>query len=92
MGCYSIAHASTTQEKNEIFVETVTGAAVGTAVSIGLGIFLASNPVGWVIGLGLAVGATGLGYGAGKLAKAGYANYGSEYDLVGDSFIGNVCK
>ena len=92
MGCYSIANANTTQEKNEIFVETVSGAAIGTAVSIGLGIFLASNPVGWVIGLGLAVGATGVGYGVGKLARSRYSSHYSEYDLVGDSFIGNVCK
>jgi hypothetical protein len=56
MGCYNIAQAHRQQEKNEIFVETVVGAGVGTGASIALGVFLASTPIGWITTLALGTG------------------------------------
>ncbi|WP_221797092.1 LysM peptidoglycan-binding domain-containing protein [Oceanobacter mangrovi] len=92
MSCYNIAHANTTQEKNEIFVETIVGATTGTAASGALALFLISNPVGWVMGLTLAAGITAMSYGSGKLARYGYTKLGSQPDFVTSSIVGDVCR
>ena len=71
-GGYDMCQAETLDEKNDILVETLSGAIGGTLVGVGAGILLASTPVGWisVLAIGLISGLSG--YGLGQGAKAIY--------------------
>lgn len=92
MGCYNIAQTQNQQEKNEIFVETVTSAAVGTIASVALGVMLVGTPVGWVTAIILGTGTTLAAYGSGKGVRMLYTNSGDKIDLVNGLGINKVCR
>lgn len=58
--CMQIAHTQDKTKKNEIVVETVVSTLVGSVGGVFVGLYLASNPVGWGTALILAVGSAGL--------------------------------
>lgn len=91
-GCMQIADTDSRQEKNEIFVETVSGTTAGLALSFVVGVFLVSNPVGWGTALVIGAGAAAVSYGAGKAAKMAYTTRGQSVDLVSGMGIDKVCK
>lgn len=92
MGCYNIAQAQSNQEKNEIFVETVTSSIVSIGSGLALTAFLISNPVGWatilVLGTASAVGS----YKAGKAFRDIYTTSGAKVDFVSMSGVDTICK
>lgn len=67
--CMQIADEESRQQKNEIFVESVTSTAIGLAAGYAIGLFLVSNPVGWGTALVLAAGSAAVSYGSGKFAR-----------------------
>jgi F0F1-type ATP synthase assembly protein I len=88
----SKANTENRHKKNEIFVETVAGTVVGAASTFGLTILLASNPVGWVVAIGLGAGAAYGSYKAGRKAASLYNEYGREIDLVSMSGVDKFCR
>lgn len=90
--CVQIANAEGRQEKNEIFVETVTSTTVGVVAGAMVGLFLISNPVGWGTALLLAAGSTAVGYGSGKLSRTAYTLSGARVDFVSGSGVDAVCR
>lgn len=90
--CREIANSDSRQEKNEIFVETVTSTAVGSAAGVAVGLFLMSNPVGWGTALILAAGSAAASYASGRGARKAYTRYGAEIDLVSGAGVDRVCR
>jgi len=90
--CMEIADTSNKQEKNEIFVETVTSTGTGAIVGAVVGLFLISNPIGWGTALLLAVGSTAVSYSAGKLGRYAYTTSGTKVDLVSGTGVGSICR
>ena len=92
MGCYQIANASTRQEKNEIFVETLGSTAIGAVTGALLTLVLFSNPVGWGVALMLGSAAAITSYGAGKGAASLYKNQFRQHDLVDATGVDRLCR
>src|SRR5690606_29168514 len=90
--CMQIANTQNKQEKNEIFVEAVSGTAVSLIAGVAIGVFLVSNPVGWGEALVLATGSAALSYGSGKAARKAYTLVGNEVDLVTGAGINSICR
>ena len=90
--CMQIANTQNKQEKNEIFVEAVSGTAVSLIAGVAIGVFLVSNPVGWGAALVLATGSAALSYGSGKAARKAYTLVGNEVDLVTGAGINSICR
>ncbi|WP_425642363.1 LysM peptidoglycan-binding domain-containing protein [Marinomonas gallaica] len=90
-GAHDMCQADNIHEKNEIFVETLSGAIGGTLAGIGAGIILASTPIGWV-GI-LAIGAVSAlaGLGAGKQARSTYNMFGDPVDIVSLTRAQAIC-
>lgn len=91
-GCYAMAQADSRLEKNEILVETLGSALVGTLAGLALGVVLVSTPVGW--GMALALGtATSLGtYAAGKAARTFYTTQGESIDFASLTRLDQLCR
>ncbi|MEJ2754275.1 MAG: hypothetical protein P8104_00145 [Gammaproteobacteria bacterium] len=92
MGCYNIAQANTRNEKNEIFVETLSSTIAGAAGTVAVSVFIASNPVGWVVGLTLGVGVAAGSYGVGKGFSYLYDRFGKKHDLVRMGRLDRLCR
>jgi len=90
--CMQIANATNAQEKNEIFVETITSTGVGVGLGFAVGVFLVSNPIGWGTAIVLAVGSTAVSYGAGKLFRYGYDKSGMQVDFVTGTGVSRMCQ
>ena len=90
--CMEIAHTQDKNKKNEIFVETVGSTIVGGAAGLAVGVFLASNPVGWGTALVLAVGSPVASYLAGKLSAWTYTAWGSPVDFVNGTGLNQICR
>lgn len=87
-----IADTDSRQEKNEVLVETVMGTSIGVGLSVAVGVFLISNPVGWGTALIIGAGSAAISYGAGKAARKVYTVHGQSVDLVSGMGIDKVCK
>lgn len=92
MGCYQIANTTNQHKKNEIFVETLVGTAAGVTAGYGLALILASTPVGWVVAIGLGVGAAYGSYKSGREAANFYSKHGQKIDFVGATGIDKICQ
>ena len=92
MACKEIANTDDQHEKNEIMVETVMGTLVSVGGGIAVTLFLASNPVGWVLAIGLGVGTAAAGFATGKGARYWYNTNEKKIDLVSMSGIDTLCK
>lgn len=90
--CVQIANTDSTQEKNEIFVETLASTTVGTIVGVPIYLFLVSTPVGWTTAVGASLLVVGTSYFAGVAAKHAYTVTGSKVDLVTGSGVGSICQ
>jgi len=90
--CIQIANATDTQEKNEIFVETIASTTVGTIAGFTIGLFLVSSPIGWGTAIVLAIGSTALSYGAGKGARYVYTKTGTQIDLASGAGVNRICQ
>lgn len=90
--CVQIANSDSRQEKNEIFVETVTSTTFGVAAGVAVGLFLVSNPVGWGTALVLAGGSVAVGYGSGRLFRGAYTLSGTKVDFVSGLGVDNICR
>ena len=90
--CMQIADASSTQEKNEIFVETLMSTSMGVLGGAMVSLFLISNPVGWGTAIVLAAGSVAASYAAGKAARVAYDASGAKVDFVTGSGVGNICR
>lgn len=91
-GCIQIGDTDSTQEKNEIFVETVSSTTAGLVVGGLISIFLVSNPVGWGTALVIGAGSAALSYGLGKGAKGIYTATGAKVDFVSGLGVDKVCN
>lgn len=91
-GCMQIADTDDRQEKNEIFVETVTGTTAGLFLSAAVTIFLVSNPVGWGTALVIGAGSAAAAYTAGKVTRKAYTVSGASVDFVSGMGVDKVCK
>ncbi len=89
--CLQIANTMDVKEKNEIFVETITGTTAGVGLGAAVTVFLVSNPVGWGTAIFLAVGSAALSFGLGKGGRYLYDTYG-EIDFVAGTGTGRICK
>ncbi len=89
--CLQIANTIDIKEKNEIFVETITGTTVGVLAGRVIGLFLISNPVVWGAAIVLAVGSAVVSYGIGKFARFGYDRLGT-MDFVSGAGVNRICK
>lgn len=92
VGCQQIAATHNRQEKNEILVETVFSAVLGSAAGIAVTFALATNPVGWGLALILSTGASAAGYASGKGMRYLYDKQGQEIDLVSHLGVDSLCK
>lgn len=92
VGCHQIANTQDRHRKNEIFVETLGSAAVGTAASIGLGLLFAATPVGWVAALAIGTTAAFGSYAAGKGTAKFYNKNLRQYDIVSAAGVDRVCR
>lgn len=90
--CMQIANTQSRQEKNEIFVETITSTGIGLGLGIIVGMFLISSPIGWGTALVLATGSTALGYASGKGAREAYSLLNTKIDLVSGMGIDSICR
>lgn len=90
--CVQIANTVDRREKNQIFVEGVSSSIVGFGGGAVVGLFLATNPVGWGTALILAAGTAAWGYAAGKAARAGYDAWNRPYDFVSGSGVDHICR
>jgi len=90
--CMQIASATDAQEKNEIFVETITSTGVGVGLGFAVGLFLISNPIGWGAAIVLAVGSTATSYGLGKFTRFVYTQSGTKIDLVSGAGVNRLCQ
>ena len=90
--CMQIANAADAQEKNEIFVETITSTSAGIGLGFAVGVFLVSNPIGWGTAIVLAVGSVATSYAAGKFTRYVYTQTGAKIDLVSGLGIDGICK
>jgi len=90
--CKQIANTKNTQEKNEIFVETIASTGAGIGLGAVVGLFLVSNPIGWGTAIVLAVGSTALSYGTGKIARYNYNKHGGQIDFVNGTGVGSICR
>lgn len=88
VGCMEIADAKTSQEKNEIFVDTTVSVGAG----ILLGAVLVATPVGWGAAIVLGVGAAAASFGAGKGARALYRHKGKDLKIAETIGVTNVCR
>jgi len=90
--CMEIASTTDSQEKNEIFVETITSTSVGLLAGRVIGVFLLSNPIGWGMAIVLAVGSVAVSYGLGVGAGILYDRFGKKIDLVEGTGIDRICQ
>jgi len=90
--CIQIANTKNSEEKNEIFVETVASTSIGVVAGFAVGLFLVSNPIGWGTALVLAAGSAAISYGSGKTARYAYDKFGNKIDFVSGSGVDNICQ
>lgn len=90
--CMQIASTANTQEKNEIFVETITSTVIGGLTGVGVGIFLIFNPISWGAAIVLAASSVAASYASGKGARLAYDRYGMEVDFVSGAGIDRICQ
>ncbi len=90
--CLQIGNTTDTQEKNEIFVETITSTAVGTVAGTAIGLFLVLNPVTWGAAIVLAVGSVATSYALGKFTRFAYTQSGTKIDLVSGTGVNRICQ
>ncbi len=90
--CMQIGSTSDVQEKNEIFVETITSTGVGTLAGYAVGIFLVFNPITWGAAIVLAVGSVATSYALGKGARYVYTQSGTKIDLVSGAGVNRICQ
>ena len=82
VGCYQIGQTDDRQQKNEIFVETLTSTGWGIGAGVIVSAVLISSPVGWGIALVAGAAVAASSWALGKGAKAFYNTKGAEVDLV----------
>ncbi len=92
LGCRDIANTDDRQEKNDIFVETMTGTTVGLLGSYAMTVILVSNPVGWGVAIALGVGTAAVSYFSGKAIRSAYSATGSRIDFVSGLGVDEICK
>ena len=90
--CMQIGDTDDRQEKNEIFVETVTSTVMGGLAGVAVGAFLVSNPVGWGTALVLAAGSVATSYAAGLVSRRAYTVWGDEVDFVSGMGVDSICR
>jgi len=93
--CYDVALAKTVAEKNGVFVSRTTGWATGLGVgagSLAVAALVLSGPVGWKLGLVIALGSGAVGMGAGLGTRKVYDTYGSGLDVVGALHVDRLCS
>ncbi len=90
--CMQIGNTTDTQEKNEIFVETITSTTTGIIGGYIVGLFLISNPITWGTAIVLAVGSVAASYAAGKGARFGYDKLGGQIDFVSGTGVNRICE
>ena len=90
--CMQIGDTDSRQEKNEIFVETVTSTSVGLVAGYAVGLFLVSNPVGWGTALILAAGTAAVSYASGVGVREAYTAVGHKVDLVSGLGVDSICR
>ncbi len=90
--CMQIANTDSSQEKNEIFAETLASTLVGTGLGYTVGLYLVSNPVGWGTAIVLAIGTAATSYAMGKVGRYSYDKLASKVDFVSGLGIDNICK
>ncbi len=91
--CMQIASTADTQEKNKIFVETITSTVIGGLAGIGVGIFLIFNPISWGAAIVLATSSVAASYASGKGASfLAYDVFGMEVDLVSGAGVDRICQ
>jgi len=90
--CMQIASTASSEEKNEIFVETIASTTTGLVAGLAIGVFLVSNPIGWGTALVLATGSAAVSYGMGKAARVSYDRFGNKVDLVSGTGVGKICQ
>lgn len=92
IACHSIANTDNKQEKNEIFVESISGFGGGIIYGAVASVFLIGTPIGWVAALAIGIGGAVTGFGAGKFVRHLYTTSGSKVDLVSASGVKHICK
>ena len=92
IACENIGNAETREEKNEIFVEFIGGAATSTITGVALGVLFATTPVGWATALVIGGATVVAGWAGGKVSKNYYDNNFSEVDLVKSTNIDRWCN
>lgn len=90
--CMQIGDTNDRQEKNEIFVETVTSTVMGGLVGVAVGAFLVSNPVGWGTALVLAAGSAATSYATGLASRRAYTVWRDEVDFVSGMGVDSICR
>lgn len=90
--CMQIAHTEDKNKKNEIFVDTVVSTFIGGAGGWVVGLYLASNPIGWGTALVLAVSSAGASFVLGKGSAMAYTALGTPLDLVSGLGLNRVCR
>ncbi|VAW90000.1 hypothetical protein MNBD_GAMMA17-1409 [hydrothermal vent metagenome] len=90
--CMEIASTVDSKEKNKILVETITSTTVGLIAGGVITLFLYSNPIGWGVAIGLAVGSVAVSYGSGVGVGMLYNTFGGEIDLVKATGAGRICQ
>ncbi|MFN3417316.1 MAG: hypothetical protein ACK4ZD_13495 [Caldimonas sp.] len=90
--CVQIAHTVDRNEKNQIFVETVSSTVFSGVGGLVVGLYLVSNPVGWGTALVLAATLAGSSALVGEGFRALYDHREKQLDLVDSSGIEALCK
>jgi hypothetical protein len=89
--CAQIAHTADQKEKSLILVDSVASSFVSVVGGVGVGLFLATNPVGWGA-LVLAAGTALASYSSGKFARLVYDRHGTAHNLASVTRVDQICK
>ena len=90
-GAYDMCQASSRHEKNEIFVETISGTVGGLAAGAAAA-FLLMSPVTWIGVIVIGAASALAGYGTGKKAREFYNSRGESFDLVSLTRADSICN
>lgn len=95
--CDDISKKDDVQEKNKVLWKDGTGIlfglGAGVATNLTMGLFIASGPFGWVLGVVVTTAASYYAQEAGKrVGENVYDQYGRKIDLVSPTVIGKLCS
>jgi hypothetical protein len=96
VACHQMANTGDSQQKNEIFVESLGGIAGGAAYSVAatatIAVFFVATPIGWVAALAIGAGSVVAGYTGRVIARNVYDAYGNKIDLASLAGASQLCK